>query len=126
MRRLRRTFVGLVLTGVLLAVLLTFVFPTRTFLAQRASISDAREQLRVLEQQNDQLADRAALLRDDAEIERIAREQYNLVRPGEEAYAVLPPPGAAQAPTATTLPPPAPKQNKGLLAKAWEKLTSLF
>ena len=28
----------------------------------------------------------------DAEVERIAREQYNLVRPGEEAYAILPGP----------------------------------
>ena len=124
MRRLRRTFIGLVLTGVLLAVLLTFVFPTRTFLAQRASIAGARQQLQVLDQQNAELGERAAKLRDDAEIERIAREQYNLVRPGEEAYAVLPPPGADEAPTATTV--PAEKRNKGLLAKAWEKITSLF
>ncbi|MBW8826134.1 MAG: septum formation initiator family protein [Acidobacteria bacterium] len=126
MRRLRRAFVGLALTGVLLAVLLTFVFPTRSFLAQRASITDARQQLRVLDQQNDQLAARAAQLRDDAEIERIAREQYNLVRPGEEAYAVLPPPGASEAPTATSVPPPDENHDKGLLAKAWDKITSLF
>jgi cell division protein FtsB len=126
MRRLRRTFLGLVLTGVLLAVLLTFVFPTRTFLAQRTSIANARQQLQVLDQQNAELGDRAAKLGSDAEIERIAREQYNLVRPGEEAYAVLPPPGATEAPTATTVPPELEKRSKGLLAKAWEKITSLF
>ena len=37
---------------------------------------------------------------------------------------MLPPPGADEAPTATTV--PAEKRNKGLLAKAWEKITSLF
>ena len=31
-------------------------------------------------------------LKTDEEVERLAREQYNLVRPGEESYAILPPP----------------------------------
>lgn len=39
----------------------------------------------------------------DAEIERLAREQYNLVRPGEEAYAILP--GPADRPTSIAPPP---------------------
>ncbi len=66
------------------------VFPTASFLSQRRQIADAREELTVLDQQNKVLADQAAKLKDDDEIERLAREQYNLVKPGEEAYALLP------------------------------------
>ena len=36
------------------------------------------------------MADRVEALGTDEEIERIAREQYNLVFPGEEAYGILP------------------------------------
>jgi cell division protein FtsB len=127
MRKLRRLFVGVVLTGVLLAVLLTFVFPTRTFVAQRTAISGAERQLEVLQQQNGELEARAARLRDDAEIERIAREQYNLVRPGEEAYAILPAPGGAEAPTATTVPAAgAAHDSDGLLERVWHRITSLL
>lgn len=69
----------------------TGVFPTRTYLAQRASLSSAEQNLEVLSEQNKVLEDRVELLKSDAEIERLARERYNLVRPGEEAFAVLPP-----------------------------------
>ena len=46
----------------------------------------------VLKTQNDKLAQQAQQLNTDSEIERLAREQYNLVRPGEQAYAILPAP----------------------------------
>lgn len=116
----------LVLFGIVVAVLLTFVFPTRTFLAQRASITDAKTQLRILDQQNEALADRADRLRSDEEIERLAREQYNLVRPGEEAYAVLPAPGAREAPMAPPVPTEQPRKKKGLLVRAWHAVASWF
>ncbi len=109
----------------------TFVFPTRSFLAQRSSIAEAREELTVLDAQNHVLADQAAKLKDDAEIERLAREQYNLVRPGEEAYALLP----ATEPTTTTTTAaavPAPTvaaktpDHRNPVRKAWDGLTGLF
>ena len=90
-RRVRRIWpllVGVTLVG----ILFLGVFPTRTYLSQRASLQQAEEQDRVLAEQNRLLEERIALLRTDAEIERLAREQHNLVRPGEEAYALLPPP----------------------------------
>jgi cell division protein FtsL len=77
---------------VVVAVLFLFVFPTRTYLRQRQALAGAEERLDVLQRENARLEERVATLRTDAEIERIAREQYNLVRPGEEAFAVLPPP----------------------------------
>ena len=78
-------------TGLVLALGLG-VFPTRSFLDQRADVSDAERRLAVLREQNEALADQLEQLSTPEEIERLAREQYNLVRPGEEAYSVLPAP----------------------------------
>jgi len=69
------------------------VFPTRTYLSQRRDLTNTEQRLAVLSRQNQELSGRVARLNTDAEIERLAREQYNLVRPGEEAFAILPPPG---------------------------------
>jgi cell division protein FtsB len=91
-RRAPRALWPLLASVVAIAFLVLFVFPTRTYLAQRASINRTQHQLDVLDQQNDALAARVEALNTDAEIERLAREQYNLVRPGEEAYALLPAP----------------------------------
>lgn len=91
-RRVGR-LVGLVGGGAcLLAVLAVGVFPTRAFLDQRSQTSQAEQRLAVLREQNQALADRLEALTSPEEIERLAREQYSLVRPGEEAYSVLPAP----------------------------------
>lgn len=68
------------------------LFPTQTFLEQRADTAEASERLAVLRAQNDAFEERIERLETDEEIERLAREQYNLAYPGEEAYAVLPAP----------------------------------
>jgi hypothetical protein len=68
------------------------LFPTQTFLDQRADTSEAEERLAVLRTQNESFEERLDRLRTDEEIERLAREQYSLAYPGEEAYAVLPAP----------------------------------
>lgn len=92
---LRRTGRVLGLVGgsaAFLGVLAVAVFPTSTYLDQRADTSEAQERLAVLRDQNAAYEDRIAALESVEEIERLAREQYNLVFPGEEAYAVLPAP----------------------------------
>jgi cell division protein FtsB len=76
----------------LVAVLGVGVFPTRAFLDQRGEMGQAEERLAVLREQNEALEERLDALATPEEIERLAREQYNLVRPGEEAYSVLPAP----------------------------------
>lgn len=68
------------------------LFPTQTFLDQRSDTAEAQERLAVLGAQNDSFEERLGRLGSDEEIERLAREQYNLAFPGEEAYAVLPAP----------------------------------
>ena len=86
----------------LIAVAFVALFPSRTYLAQRRDLQGAERRLAVLGAESARLAERAAALRTDAEIERLAREQYGLVRPGEEAYAVLPAP--VPPPADTTVP----------------------
>jgi cell division protein FtsB len=81
-------------------VLLVFVFPTRTYLSQRRQLASTASELRLLTQQNTQLSSQVARLQTDTEIERLAREEYHLVRPGERAFAILP------APTPPTKAPP--------------------
>lgn len=76
----------------LIGVMAVAVFPTSTFLAQRADTAEATQRLAVLRDQNEAYDRRIERLSTPEEIERLAREQYNLVFPGEEAYAVLPAP----------------------------------
>ncbi|MFP5326519.1 MAG: FtsB family cell division protein [Acidimicrobiia bacterium] len=92
--RTPRLFWPLVVSVLLVGALFLFVFPTRTWLQQRQQIDAAEARLEVLDDQNRRLSARVNELQTDAEVERIAREQYQLVRPGEEAYAILPAPGA--------------------------------
>ena len=92
MRRLTRLCLYAVAGAVLCAVLAFAVFPTSTFLDQRTDTAEAAERLSVLRQQNAAYEERIERLETAEEIERLAREQYNLVFPGEEAYAVLPAP----------------------------------
>jgi len=122
--RLRRLVPFVVLIAVI-GLLFVGVFPTRTWLAQRKEHAAATEQLRVLEEQNELLASRVEALQSDAEIERLAREQYNLVRPGEEAYAVLP---APTSPTTVVLDVEAAaaaedSDDRSLPSKVWHFLT---
>jgi cell division protein FtsB len=95
LRRLMRPFIYALVAVAVVLVLVLGVFPTRTWMQQRAARDRAAEQLDVLAAENAKLETRIQALSTDAEIERLARQWYNLVRPGEEAYAVLPPPPAA-------------------------------
>jgi cell division protein FtsB len=101
----RRTIVLLVAAGATLALLVLVVFPTRSYLHERSSMNTAAHQLQALNVQNRQLNDQIGRLNSDAEIERLARKDYGLVKPGEEAYAILP--GALAKNAAANKPPPA-------------------
>jgi cell division protein FtsB len=91
-------WVTLVLTVTIGALAVT-VFPVRQYLRQRHDIEAAQHQLDVIQQENERLAGRVQLLNTDAEIERVAREQYHLIKPGEQAYGVLAPSGPAALPS---------------------------
>ncbi len=86
-----------------IAMMFLFVFPTRSYLAQQRQVRAARHSVEVLRAQNAELAREAKQLQTPGEIERLARSQFNMVLPGEQAYNVVSPKRAA-GPTATTVP----------------------
>lgn len=92
LRTLVRLAGPLAIVVVTCGVLFLGVFPTRTYLDQRDAIATAEAQLSELEATNAELQRQVETLQSDDEIERIAREEYGLARPGEEVYRVLPPP----------------------------------
>ena len=88
----------------LVAMMFLFVFPTRSYLAQKRQVGQAAHAVKVLEAQNEVLARQATRLKTHAEIERLAREQFNMVMPGEQAYNVIETPGSPTDTTTTTAP----------------------
>ncbi len=83
------------------AILFVFVFPTRSYLAQRRQVNAAAHDLAVLREQNDKLQAEAQQLRTPEAVERMAREQFHMANPGEQLFVVMPPPAAT---TTTTAP----------------------
>ncbi len=76
------------------------MFPFRSYLAQRGAVNDARHDVHVMQEQNAKLEREAARLKTKEEIERVAREQYRYVYPGEHVFSVIPAPDT----TTTTTP----------------------
>lgn len=72
--------------------------PVRAWLEQRQEREALTRRVALLVEENRRLAARVRELHTDRAIEQIAREQYNLVRPGEEPYAILPEPAPARRP----------------------------
>ena len=106
-RRSRWIILGLL---TLLAAYLLFFTPVRTYIDQRGQMNATEDRIEMLQGTNQQLEERAKQLQSDEEIERLAREKYELVTPGQQAYAVMPPPAQ---PT-----PAAPPKKDGL----WDKI----
>ena len=95
-----RARVALIGLGVV-AILFVFVFPTRSYLSQRNQVSSARKDVSVLQAQNAKLEQEAEQLQTRAEIERMARDQFNMHYPNEQVFKVMPAPAAT---TTTTVP----------------------
>jgi cell division protein FtsL len=94
MRGPRRRLIWTLIAVTVVGIVFIGVYPTRTYVAQRSSLSRTQHQLDVLQQENTKLEQEAAELQTDTKIEALARERYNLVRPGEESIAILPAPPA--------------------------------
>jgi cell division protein FtsB len=88
----------------LVAMMFLFVFPTRSYLAQKRQVGRAAHAVEVLQAQNAVLERQAKRLTTRSEIERLAREQFNMVLPGEQAYNVVVTPSSSGDTTTTTVP----------------------
>lgn len=114
---------ALLVAGALVMILLGF--PLRTYMSQRAALSHANATLAALSVQNKSLQNQAAQLQSPAEIQYLARADYGLVQPGQEAYALLP--AATPTTTTTTSPPrtthaaPSPAPDPGSSGGLWSR-----
>lgn len=85
------------LAAVICLVILAWgVLPARNYLGQRIEIAELTEKLTKLKAGNEKLRNEIHLLGTEEEIERRARLEFGLVRPGEEAYAILPAPESSK------------------------------
>ncbi len=110
----------LALTG----VLVLGAFPVRAYLDQLAQREALAARAQALTERNRALAEQAQRLETDEAIEQLARDRYQLVRPGEEAYTILP--------VTEPSPPAAPDVVAGEASRpswwsrAWARITSIF
>jgi cell division protein FtsB len=91
--RRRRTVVGV--AAAIAVVVMAFSFPFSTLLSQHRQLSAAAAQLAAVRQENRQLLKQEKQLSSKAEIERRARQDYQLVEPGQTLYEILPGPGGS-------------------------------
>lgn len=68
------------------------LLPVRTWLSQRETRAELSDDISRAQGQVAELDAQLTLLETDAEIERLARENFDLVFPGEESYRILPAP----------------------------------
>lgn len=97
--RLRTGVVAVVLGALALASLA----PIRQAYTQNQRINSEEAKLQALEIENARLRERLERLNDPDYVEKLAREQLGLVKPGEISYVVVPPAPS----TATAHAPPA-------------------
>jgi type II secretory pathway pseudopilin PulG len=109
----------------LVGVLFLAVFPTQAYLGQRRHRDELAAQVAQQAATNEALRERAAVLDSDEEIERLARLHYQLVKPGEEAYVILPD-GVPPTTTAPEAAPAPPADEPGWLGRLWDRITSVF
>jgi len=115
---------------VALGILAVAVFPTRRYLDQRHELAAATRRIQILDRTNAALQQRVGQLGTDAEVERLAREQHNLVKPGEEAFAILPagaaaasPPGVANRPAPDVSAAPSPVDQRSFWVRLRDRLS---
>ena len=86
----RRYLFWLFTLAVVVVILIWAIQPIRLWLDQREDLSTKQQELSDIESSNSVLEQRAEALQTPEQIELIARQNFGLIREGEEAYAVLP------------------------------------
>ena len=76
---------------VVAVILIWAIQPIRLWIDQSKELSTKQQELEDIQISNTALEERAEALLTPEQIELIARQNFGLIREGEEAYAVLPP-----------------------------------
>ena len=125
-RRRRRTSrwatVMFVVLLISLGLVASGVLPVQQYLERETQVNDAQAALDALREENALLEQEADALLTDQEIERIAREQYGFVQPGEIGYVVIPPEGLEGIVEETPEPEPV-TEPRSFLQRIWDFIT---
>jgi cell division protein FtsB len=103
-----------------LAIVLAGVFPFRQLIAQERLVENTEAQLDALIAENESLQAEIDAVATPTELERIAREQYGMVRPGETSYVVEP--NGGPIPDGIVV-PAEDVDSRSLLERFWDFLT---
>ena len=88
--RIRLTARGMILGVLIIALLITSVFPIRTYFAEKNQIRSLENRIAELNAANKELGRKIARLHDPDYLERLARECLGMVVPGEVPFVVVP------------------------------------
>ncbi|MFV2000764.1 MAG: septum formation initiator family protein [Acidimicrobiia bacterium] len=124
-RRGRRSRFGslfFIVVLIALGLVATGVLPVRDYLERENEVNAAQVRLDGLQSANAELAADVDALFSEQEVERIAREQYGFVRPGEIGYVVLTP-DVETTPDKDPEPVAVPSDNRSLLQSIWDFMT---
>ena len=91
----RRSRIPLALAAVFSALVLVTSFPLSTLLSQHRQLSAAAAQLNQIQSADRSLAQQNQQLNSPAEIGRLARQDYQMERPGQTLFDVLPASGSS-------------------------------
>lgn len=89
----RRNRIPVALAAVFALAVLGTSFPASALISQHRQLSSTSAQLREVQAANHALSEQEQQLNSTADIERLARQDYQLVLPGQTLYDVLPPSG---------------------------------
>jgi cell division protein FtsB len=108
---------GAVLLLALFALAATAVYPLRQYVSQQDRIERLQAKQAALAAENARLETERRRLLDPAYVQQLAKRDYHVVAPGEEAWAVTgTPPSAAEAAAAA-------EANRPWYKRAWQGLT---
>ena len=111
---------GLLLFLVLFVLAATAVYPLREYLAQQGRIEQLRAKQAALQAANQRLERERARLRDPAYVDQLAKQEFQVVEPGEQPWLLTGTPPPDRAAAATPRPPP----KRAWYQRAWHWLTS--
>ena len=110
---------GAVLLLVMFALAATAVYPLRQYVSQQDRIERLQAKQQALAAENARLEAERRRLQDPAYVQQLAKRDYHVVAPGEEAWVVTgTPPASATSPSATAADPDPPWYKR-----AWQGLT---
>jgi cell division protein FtsB len=111
---------GAVLVLVMFALAATAVYPLRQYVSQRERIERLQAKQQALAAENARLERERDRLNDPAYVQQLAKRDYHLVAPGEEAWVVTGTPPTTRPGHAVPAPP---DTDPPWYKRAWQRLT---